>query len=344
MSEKFQKDLEQVLFDEHLDSWVGFQVGGPIPFSIVSIYAWGNAATRCRIWGSLKDIKGPILLLGDFNMVEHRKDRYKGLGQILHGEEKKEWNQIKDLLSLYDMGVQGDFTWQNYSKDPLARKARLDRCYISNNLANMFIRIKARAEPSICLSDHYPLIIHLDDKDKKMRSEWFHTDPQLFSLPIVKQEIESIWSTAFSSSETPARKWASAILASQKFLISIKKQVTAIRRKRKEETTAALKLAESKANKEPGNLQDELVQLRAQLRREELQEGRDLKIFFKNWWIDKSDRPVKEMFHLLKKNRAWTFCPCFRNLMGARRKMRKRIYHWYSNIMKLSSKPLYKIL
>ena len=107
----------------------------------------------------------------------------------------------------------------------LARKARLDRCYLSLNLANLFIKTKAKTMYTSCLSDHYPLMVTLDNKDSKIRNQWFHTDPDLFSLPVIKEQVQVVWDQAFTSS-SPARAWNQAIKQTQSLLVSVRKKVS----------------------------------------------------------------------------------------------------------------------
>ena len=62
-------------------------------------------------------------------MVDILEDRFQKKGQVISGSEKIEWTNLKNQLNLIDVGVVGEYTWQNYGIDSTLRKARLDRCY-----------------------------------------------------------------------------------------------------------------------------------------------------------------------------------------------------------------------
>lgn len=158
-------------------------------------------------------MEGPVILSGDFNMVEDISDRWDGKGNVINGEEKIQWEHCKTELDLTDVGFKGDFTWQNYSAPPLARKARLDRTYISQAMANAFLRAQASTCFNTCASDHYPILTRLDDQENKVRAKWFHTDPSLFKLPCVQvpgglsldMEVEAIGASCGSMEHSSER-------------------------------------------------------------------------------------------------------------------------------------------
>lgn len=56
-------------------NWIGVKIKGPIPFSVVSVYAGGSVNDRTEMWIELQQLEGPVILTGDFNMVESIKDR-----------------------------------------------------------------------------------------------------------------------------------------------------------------------------------------------------------------------------------------------------------------------------
>lgn len=59
---------------------------------------------------SSKALIGPSICIGDFNMVEHSKDRWEGLGKIFKGTELKSWSSLKDHLFIVDLGSLSEYT------------------------------------------------------------------------------------------------------------------------------------------------------------------------------------------------------------------------------------------
>ena len=91
-----------------------------------------------------------------------------------------------------DIGNTGQFTRQNYGIGDLLRKARLDRCYVSQELSTSFVDMACQILFDTCILDHYPICANLKGEDKKNASKWFHTNPILFNLPLVKEEVDKI--------------------------------------------------------------------------------------------------------------------------------------------------------
>ena len=295
-------------------NWIGVRLGGPNPFTIISVYAGGAVQVRTEMWKELSLITGPIILTGDFNMVESLDDRWEGKGQCIRGAELEEWEKLKEAHDLTDIGFPGDFTWQNYSLPPLARKARLDRTYITQSMANVFIRAEASPNYNSCISDHYPLVTKLDDNSNKVRANWFHTDVSLFQLPCVKEGIVKIWDQ--EPQDTPAAHWSKSVKLTQEFLISMKKEVTSIRKRRSEEMYAKLSTLERKKDNISSQEAKEIIEIRSGLRAAEEIQAKDLQVFLKGWWKEREDRPVKEIFKTLKRKQDYEHLPMLEDHNG----------------------------
>ena len=173
-------------------NWVGVKIGGASPLTVVSVYAGGSTQSRADMWQELSGLQGPVILSGDFNMVEFIEDRWEGKGVTIKGSELTQWEALKNSLDLTDIGDIGKFTWQNYSAPPMARKARLDKTFVLTAVANKYIRVKIAPNFNTCLFDHHPIIISLDNKANKARSNWFHTKLSLFQLASVQEAIKVI--------------------------------------------------------------------------------------------------------------------------------------------------------
>ena len=103
----------------------------------------------------------------------------------------------------------------------MLRKARLDRCNISQEIGQCFIRIECKVSYSTNLSDHYPIITKLSNEEKRIKNKWFHTNPSLLKLPMVQEEITRIWKEVFSIGLSPVKAWSSVVKSTQSFLICV---------------------------------------------------------------------------------------------------------------------------
>ncbi|MCO5559278.1 hypothetical protein L7F22_012874 [Adiantum nelumboides] len=243
-------------------------------------------------------------------MVESLKDRHLSLGTTLKGVEQQKWDSLKSKLNLWDVGTEGEFTWQNYSKGANTRKARLDSCYIDLAVINSFARVKAKPRFTSCLSDHYPLSISLDDEGSKVRNQWFHTDPALFMLPVVQETLSIIWMESFRAHRSPARAWSQALRSTQRYLIHTRKEVANIKRQRRDNIYKDLSALESGPQ---GKITQEAITiLRGKLKEEEDIRLKHSTAFFKHWWAGKVNRPSKEMFRSIKKKNAKERVPLFK--------------------------------
>ena len=109
---------------------------------------------------------------------------------MIHGQEKEEWMSLKNQLELMDLGNIGDFSWQNYSHDPLARKARLDRAYGTSTWINQFLNAECAINKSTTLLDRYPIRITVENIEKKYKNKLFIINRSLLGIPTVNKEIE----------------------------------------------------------------------------------------------------------------------------------------------------------
>ena len=156
---------------------------------------------------------------------------------------------------------------------------------------------------STCISDHYPIITSIDDQDNRKKACWFHTDPALFKLPVVQEEIHNIWHSFFNQNLPPAKAWTLATKSTQNLLKQVRKEVTAHRQSRLEKLQKQLQEQEGTAPQDTVNL------TRAELKREEEIALKHTKLFTREWWAGKIDRPTPEMFKMLKVKQRQEYLP-----------------------------------
>ncbi|MCO5576231.1 hypothetical protein L7F22_030040 [Adiantum nelumboides] len=296
------------------NQWLAIELDA---FVLIRVYANCPQAFRGSIWDSLRrNFYEPIVVIGDFNMVELSKDRFLNQGKVIAGSEKTSWNACKNHFNLVDIGVTGQFTWQNYGTGNLLRKARLDRCYISQGLCDMYVNVDCQARFDTCISDHYPICASLVKKDHKIGSKWFHTDPNLFKLPIVQEEVAKIWKYFFNIGITPAKAWSLAVKSTQSLLICKRIGMQKTREWRKNQYTLQIEELEKNVNKGNSSAQNALREARAKLNRFKDRELEDKVIFFREWWAGKADRPTPEMFRMLTAKHAADFIPFMKDKTG----------------------------
>lgn len=294
--------IKEILFNDlSSPNWIGVRVGDTSPYTVISVYAGGTSQ-------ELGKVKGLVIISGDFTMVESLDDRWEGKGLVIKGGEMDQWECLKSKLDFTDVGSVGEFTWQNYSAPPLATKTRLHRTYVTQALANSFLRATASPYYNTCASNHYPPVVtKLDDKATKVRSNWFHIDPTLFKLPCVQEAMSHIWE--WNHKDPPAPQWSRAVKHTQLFLIQIKKGVTAIRKKRQEEIYTKLSLLESKTHTLNKEEVKEIAEMRSQIKTAEEIQPKQLQAYLKGWWKEREDQPVKKICRTLKRRQDQELLP-----------------------------------
>ena len=249
-------------------------------------------------------------------MVECQQDRYQKRGQVIAGTKKREWLALKNHLNLIDVGNTREFSWQNYGEGPSLRKARLDRCYISQEIEEHFIHTECKVSYSTSLSAHYPIITKIDNEEKRIKNKWFHTNPSLFKLPMVQEEITRIWKDFFSIGYSPAKAWSLAVKSTQSFLICVSIGRKKLREHKKKKAQRAIEKLEKEVNE---GQQEAMVELREQkktLSKIEDKEVEEAAVFFREWWVGQADRPSKQMFQMLKVKQSSEFIPLLKYQQG----------------------------
>ena len=99
-----------------------------------------------------------------------------------------------------------------------------------------------------CISDHYPICANLKYDDRKIASKWFHTNPIIFSLSLVKEEVAKVWNYFFNIGISPAKAWSLAVKSFQSLLICTRIGMQKIREQRKKNLTMQVEVLEKRAN------------------------------------------------------------------------------------------------
>ena len=94
-------------------SWVAAILGPPFNFTVAAVYAPTSSRERSLLWADLQVISGPVILTGDFNMVNSLEDRWNRLGKTISGEEASAWHALAVHLDLIDISTNCGMTWAN---------------------------------------------------------------------------------------------------------------------------------------------------------------------------------------------------------------------------------------
>lgn len=189
--EKWVPKIVEVKVDES-NRWVSVEIKAEERFVVVSLYAGGPSFSHPHLWNSLTLFPCPLILVGDFNMVEEIEDRFQNKGSTISGREKKELEMCKGSNCVMDVCYNKDFTWSNSLKGSLDSKARLDRAYLSTGLMLSFSDHNAKVYKGIALSDHKPIVMTLTNSLSFKRAGWFHVDLDLFNLPSVRRQVKEV--------------------------------------------------------------------------------------------------------------------------------------------------------
>ncbi|MCO5606949.1 hypothetical protein L7F22_064746 [Adiantum nelumboides] len=116
------------------DNWIGIQLAEPFNYMLVCLYASSSYSDKVATWDELAGLTAPLVLIGDFNMVETTDDRWRNLGQVISRLEKDKWSHLCDHLNLVDVSESTRLTWSNKQSGSCYIAARLDRCYMTADL------------------------------------------------------------------------------------------------------------------------------------------------------------------------------------------------------------------
>ena len=184
----------------------------------LNVYAPNSSSARASFWSELTSLCSADVswcVGGDFNMIERVKDRTGGSMVTVHGQELASWERFCFHLHIMD-------TWTNDAfvrmKDSLyfsrsnrrqndANLARLDRFYVSSNLAQRGGQIGIMAGTTF--SDHAPVLLLLKD-EVVYRKDTFRIPDSIIRDATLRAQVETIWNGR-RNVEDPVRDFMSKI-------------------------------------------------------------------------------------------------------------------------------------
>ncbi|KAL5717241.1 hypothetical protein ACHQM5_010283 [Ranunculus cassubicifolius] len=133
------------------------------PWYFTFIYGHPVSAKRKLIWNEVRSltkfIKGPWVILGDFNAITRLSEKQGGRAVISHSME--EFNDLIDEVGLIDLGFTGPkFTWSNHRQVGENIRERLDRVLGNQEWVSKFPNSQVKHISTT--SDHIALALSLE--------------------------------------------------------------------------------------------------------------------------------------------------------------------------------------
>ncbi|KAG0558298.1 hypothetical protein KC19_10G017200, partial [Ceratodon purpureus] len=139
--------------------------GGDVGF--VNIYVPNDSPTRCLLWETLaRDLppQSRWILLGDFNIVEHRADKTRQCPNMIPRRERILFEAMKSTLGVEDhprSTTSLRFSWDNNRPEVARVLARLDRLYLFTPFSGSVDRILLdhHIRGNTTRLDHHPRLL-----------------------------------------------------------------------------------------------------------------------------------------------------------------------------------------
>ncbi|GJV36972.1 RNA-directed DNA polymerase, eukaryota [Tanacetum coccineum] len=135
----------------------GVWLKNSIDLLVVVVYGPHDQRDKRILWNylshSINSWKGEVVLMGDFNEVRYKSDRF---GSVFNAKGADDFNTFIATASLVEVHLGGSsFTWCHKSA---TKMSKLDRFFISENLLNIYPHISAITLDRL-LSDHRPILL-----------------------------------------------------------------------------------------------------------------------------------------------------------------------------------------
>lgn len=127
--------------------YIVLNISPALQLGIINIYGFSNTGARAMMWTHLAQVQLPDaqwVLAGDFNNIESITDKQGGSPNTSIGNRELEaWNKMLIRFGVRDSFHEGNyhrktdkaFTWSNFRNDETLVQTRIDRIYVTDNLA-----------------------------------------------------------------------------------------------------------------------------------------------------------------------------------------------------------------
>ncbi|GKA53733.1 reverse transcriptase, partial [Tanacetum coccineum] len=165
-----------------------------------------NKENCFSVWNKIirlvHSICGPLLVIGDFNMIKDVSDKQGGSRNISH--QIKEFQDFISASMLFDIPFKGfSYTWDNNRKDGASIHERIDRALGNVDLLKAFPHHMLTHHPLIG-DNHAPLLYSTCETVKIHRRSF---------------KFESIWALEESCKEAISNLWVNSSGTDMMFLL-----------------------------------------------------------------------------------------------------------------------------
>lgn len=175
--------------------------GGDI--AILNVYCPHNSPQRCLLWEELMNSLPQgcrWIALGDWNFVEHARDKSNNRATNRTIEEKRLFHEFKALLQVEDNFPRSNkikFSWDNRRVDGQRILARLDRAYVFEGSQSQPSYHSYRIFGDTSFSDHLPVWREVHLTTFKANPSRYILNSYFLKDEAVKENIKNIWAINF---------------------------------------------------------------------------------------------------------------------------------------------------
>ncbi|KAL2902110.1 hypothetical protein RDABS01_027192 [Bienertia sinuspersici] len=166
-------------------------------------------------------LKGPWLLIGEFNQIESLQQKIGGAKSIKGIDAFLEWKNACLVKEVHYTGIQ--FTWSNNQENEDQVQERLDKAYINEEWETLFPEAKVWNLPRI-LSNHGPIILETEAQHKKLKRP-YKMEAWCLTLQDIQRKINQVWSEHVQGSQMfkLQRKLQHTLLSCKEWCLNYKK-------------------------------------------------------------------------------------------------------------------------
>ncbi|KAL3680548.1 hypothetical protein R1sor_023504 [Riccia sorocarpa] len=217
---KTLKIVEQGCSGRGFASWAKIRTSVGV-VGIVGIHASRKRSERPEVWIWLRRLinEGRWIVIGDFNMVEHRSDTI-GPSPLLRGEELRRWTVCRNQADLTDTWfsaheAKGPWFTRQALHGNRFDQAHLDRCYLSERGEWAYAVFEEDHQGRRSLSDHIPIRVKIQLSARYRREEkvvsYFKMNAKMLTSDGGMAEVKEEWQKHPTWAKDPRKKWGLAL-------------------------------------------------------------------------------------------------------------------------------------
>ena len=220
--------------------YITVQLSQQLHIGILNVYGFSETGPRAMLWNHLAQAKLPDaqwILMGDFNNIEHSRDKQGGNSKSnISNRELEAWNRMLTRLGVRDSFHVGAFVkqstktfpWTNFRKDATMIQSRIDRIYIPVQIE--LIGGTMAILPTLQdVSDHSGVTLHFNNEGwRKRRSPSFNKG--LLTSEESKSELIQTWKSVMD--DDSLETWNQKMVAANQAIYLKSEELTKNQRKK----------------------------------------------------------------------------------------------------------------